>query len=141
VNLRRAVENILKAAAFTIVYLILVTFVFPLVSNLASGQSLSVLFENSITVFYIFSVLAALASGTILQAPLDFAKTLVPVVFTLLAYENPVLTIKPQQAATSAILSVQIDIGSLLILLLLLDLILLAKGVLQLLTFVNRRVA
>jgi hypothetical protein len=98
-------------------------------------------FENSISVFFVLSVLAALASGTVLQIPLGFARALVPIAFTLLAYQDPVLTINPPETAASGLLSVQIDIGSLLIFLLLLDLVLLAKEVLQLVTFASRRVA
>jgi len=113
---------------------------FPRISSLASGQPLIVVFENSVTAFFVLSALAALASGTILQVPFVFARALVPIAFTLLAYENPVLTITPQQTASPGLLSVQIDIGTLLIFLLLLNFVLLAKEVLQLVTFVNKRV-
>jgi hypothetical protein len=82
-----------------------------------------------------------LASGTILQVPLVFARALVPIGFTLLALENPVLTITPQETGASGLLSVQIDVASLLIFLLLLDFVLLTKEVLQLVTFMNKRVA
>jgi hypothetical protein len=139
-NLRRAAKNILRAVVYIIVFLLISRFVFPLIPSAIQGQSMGAIVENFITIFFILSVLSALTSGTILQVPLSFAKALVPLVFTVLALETPMLTIGLAQTTASSPLTLSIDTESLLIVLLLLDLVLLAKEVLQLISFAIKRV-
>lgn len=134
-------KNVLKATAYIVIFLLINSFVFPQISSLIKGQSLAPLFIDSVTVFFIFSILGALTSGTILQPAFSFARALVPIAFTVLAYENHVLTITFGEAAASQSVTLSIDIGTLLIFLLLLDLILLARETLQLLGFINKRIA
>lgn len=136
----RVVKNVLKALVYVIVFLLISSLLFPLISSLVNGQTLGALFEDSITAFFILSILSALTSGTILQIPFSFARALVPIVFTILAYENHVFTITFGQTATSESLTLSIDIGTLLLFMLLLDLVLLAREILQLLGSINKRV-
>lgn len=60
--------------------------------------------------------------------------------FTVLSYENRVLTVNLGEIASSGSITFSIDIGTLLIFLLLLDLVLLAREILQILSFINKRV-
>jgi hypothetical protein len=136
----RAAKNILKATIYLIAFLLIDHFIFPVVSSLIEGQPLSNLFTDSVTVFLIFSILSALASGTVLQPAFSFARALVPIAFTVLAYEDHVLTITLGEAAAPASVTLSVDIGTVLIFLLLLDLILLARETLQLLGSINKRV-
>jgi hypothetical protein len=139
-NLWKAVKNILKAAAYIVIFLLINSFVFPQISSFLKGQPLSTLLTDSVTAFFVFSVLSALTSGTILQLPFSFARALVPIAFTVLAYENRVLTVNLGEIASSGSITFSIDIGTLLIFSLLLDLVLLAREILQILSFLNKRV-
>jgi hypothetical protein len=139
-NLRRAIKNVLIALVYAIVLLLISSLLFPFISNLVKGQTLGVLFEDSITAFFVLSILCALTSGTILQILFSFARTFAPMVFTVLAYENHILTITLSQTVTSGSLTLSVDIGTLLIFMLLLDLVLLAREVLQLLGSMHKRI-
>jgi hypothetical protein len=139
-NLWRALKNSLKASFYAVLFLLISSLFFPLISNLVKGQTLGALFEYSITIFFILSIMCALTSGTLLQVPLSFAKTLTLMGFTILAYENRILTIGYEQAATSLHVTFSIDIGTLLMFMLLLDVVLLAKEVVQLLSSIHKRV-
>ena len=139
-NAWRIVKNVLKALVYVVVFLLISTLLFPLIWSLVKGQLLGVLLEDSITAFFIISILCALTSGTILQIPFSFARALVPIVFTILAYENHVLTITFGQTATSGPLTLSIDIGTLLLFMLLLDLVLLAREAVQLSGTIYKRV-
>jgi hypothetical protein len=136
----RVVKNVLKALVYVIAFLFISSLFFPLISSVVKGQMLGVLLEDSLTAFFILSILCALTSGTILQILFSFARALVPIVFTILAYENHVLTITFGQTATSGPLTLSIDIATLLLFMLLLDIVLLAIEALQISGTIYKRV-
>ena len=129
-NVLKVVKAAVKATIVIVIYAILIQFLAPISSIIPTLQQM---IQTFIIVYVVLMIISDLASGTLFQHVFNAAKALFVMIYTVFFLNAGIFEF------TSAGLSLTVDLRLFLVIAMMLELLGLAKAVLQAINYVNER--